>query len=69
LLTVLSTHTQLAGPVAAMFWHLPGFRSAVVQAALEQTCPLFVLAHGPAATMPASCRRPGKPGNFEQVPP
>jgi hypothetical protein len=51
-----------------MFWHLPGFLSAVVQAALVQTSPRSLLAHGPAATMPARCKRPEKPVNCEHVP-
>jgi len=68
LLMVLATHTQLAGPRQAMLVHLPGFLSVVVQAALVQPLSLSVLTHGPAATRPARCRRPGKPVSVEHVP-
>ena len=48
--------------------HLPGFLSAVVQAALGQLPPLLTV-QGPAGTIPAICNRPGKPVNFAHVPP
>jgi hypothetical protein len=47
---------------------LPGFLSVVVQAALGQLPPLLAV-QGPAGTMPAICKRPGKPVNFPHVPP
>ena len=69
LLTVVSTQEQLAGPVGAMFLHLPGFLLAAVQATPAwQIAPPILLAQGPAATTPAFCSRPGKPVSLEQVP-
>ena len=69
-LTVVSTQAQLAGPLAAIFLHLPGLRLAAVQGApLWQTAPPGLVAHGPSATKPARCSNPGKPVSCEQVPP
>jgi hypothetical protein len=65
---LLATQAQFAGPDGAMFWHLPGFRSDVVQAALSHSLPSAFAAHGPAATTPTRCKRPGNPDNLAQVP-
>ena len=69
-LTVTSTQAQLAGPLAAMFLHLPRLRLDVVQSApLWQTALPGLVAHGPSATKPARCSKPGNPVSCEQVPP
>ena len=66
---MVATQAQFAGPVGAIFWHLPGLRLDVVQGVpLWQTLPLFLVAHGPAATSPTLCKRPGKPLNLSQIP-
>lgn len=52
-----------------MFLHFPGFLPAVRQvAALWHVVPPILVVHGPADTMPARCKKPGKPVSLEHVP-